>query len=258
VKKIILAFLVCAVSAPARAADAPALGWWLQPTICRPSNQSCYAGVGANEPGFRDEWDDGAACRGKKVICENALSPKSALSGNESFSKAEIAVSQKSVDGGDPMTINTADFDISTLDTRAHNDECFGVRRTRNNGTRASVGGDWTDVYCPGAVDGLDYEEIATGHVVVSGPKPTCDTLKANGYIKILNGKCYGKGGFTADKNYLVQCGGALLPDLIVIPNGATVNGTSGSHPKTEADANAKFNEMIGRAAANQKNIVVE
>ena len=242
-KKIILAFLMPGLFV----APAAALDWWLRPTICKPSNAVCYKFL-PGEPGFADEWDDGAACRGKKIICAKAIAGGAAYD-DEAFSKARIS---------DPFEINP-DFDISALDSKVPG--CFGVRKTRNNGTSAKVGADWVNVYCIGALDAPDeiltaVGRSAPGGIMLDPNRPTCEELKDRGYIGILNGQCYGKDGYPPEIYHLECADGKLLPELIVKSNSAEyvdVTENKPSYPLTEEEATALFNEMIKKAAEMQR-----
>jgi len=245
-RKIVSAFFMFGAIAPVFAAATPA--WWERSTICQPSNALCYGGgMGA---GFdADEWDVGAACKGKKIICANAR--EDAAYGDEPLSKAEIS-------GANGKKVSD-DFDISALNYPKN--ECFGVRRTRNNGTNAKVGGDWVNVWCPNILDAPD-EGLATGDIMTSpGAQPTCRDLADKGYIGILNGQCYGKYGYPPQDFYLECATGQPLPELIVKKNGVPdvdIAAIKPPYPTTEDDAAARFNAMIKNAAEMQKKLADE
>lgn len=218
---------------------AKATEWWLRPTLCQPSNAFCYPSI--EGAGFTDEWDSGAVCRGKKIVCDDALNAD-CDSMDGSYSKAEISNS----------AIINVDFDVSILDSRPDK-RCFGVRRTRNNGTSASVNGNWVNVWCAGVLDAPD-ESLATGYIITSGQQPDCEELKYRGYIGILNGQCYGRPSYPASDFYLQCETGRLLPTTIVKLGGAgaddiQIMDTKPSYPITEVDAAVMFNAMIENAA---------
>ncbi|MDR3208790.1 MAG: hypothetical protein LBT45_02990 [Rickettsiales bacterium] len=228
-KRVFSFFAVALLAMPAAAAD-----WWKMPTICKPNATTCYSSLGS---GFDEaEWDEVGNCRGKKLVCPNAV-----LGGGQSsptaFSKYELS---------DPAKIDP-DFDISALDAKAG---CFGMRKTRNNGTNAKVGSNWFNVYCNGALDAPD-EVLPTGGIMLTpADQPTCETLRESGYIGILNGSCYGKPQYPKSDFYLECEGNNLLPTRIVALNGATPNITTAgtppasTYPTTEEAAIALFDQM--------------
>ena len=215
--------------------------WWTMPTICRPSNIDCYASMGA---GYDAEiWDNNGNCRGEKIVC-----PKAIIGTTETspvpLSKNEIL---------DTSMIDV-DFDLFTYDSV---NACFGVRKTRNNGTNAKVGSTWRNVYCNGVLDNPD-EYLPNGEIVISTEdQPTCQTLSENGYIGILNNGCYGKFGYPATDFY-VECGETnLIPNRIFVLNGTTgyrlsteESPTPSSYPITEDVAKAVFDHMTEAAAS--------
>ena len=230
-KKLISAFFIAGFSTCAFGAAE----WWLMPTICQPDNAECYPGwttpvIDVNE------WDVGAKCNGKKIVCDNAI--KNPLFG-PALSKAEISDS----------SIIDQDFDVGA----AHpTNQCFGVRKTRNNGTEAKVGTEWRKVFCPGVLD--DPDDVVTNGEIMLGTadQPTCESLADIGRIGVLNGQCYGKAGYF-ESDFHIECGGGLLPIKIVVLNGATINTAGANNPTTDEDANALFGIMIENAAEQQK-----
>ncbi|MDR1071979.1 MAG: hypothetical protein LBL21_05045 [Rickettsiales bacterium] len=232
-KKIILLFALASAVTPAAAVD-----WWKMPTICKPNSATCYTSMGS---GFDEaEWDDIGNCRGKKLICPSAIT--GGANAPEALAKHEIS---------DPSKI--ADyFDVSALDAAG---ECFGMRRTRSNGTSAQVGSSaWVNVYCAGALGSPD-EVLPTGGIMLNPlDQPTCETLKADGYIGVLNGSCYGKPQYPPSDFFLECEGGNLLPSRIVILNGATEyraepgTPTPSLYPTTEQDAAMMFDQMANDA----------
>ncbi|MDR2268944.1 MAG: hypothetical protein LBD94_02055 [Rickettsiales bacterium] len=242
-KKIFSILSIALFAAPAGAVD-----WWTMPTICQPDNTKCYASMGA---GFdSEEWDVGGNCKGKKLICPNAIhvaSPYYPAYSPVAMSKAEVA---------DKGLVDN-DFDTNALNTDGG---CFGARKTRNNGTQAKVGTEWRNVYCKGILDSPD-DTLPTGEVMTSlADQPTCKTLKADGFIGVLNGQCYGKFGYPESDFYLECEGNELLPSKIVVLNGAnaekgdpSVPQPSAIYPKTEEAASERFEQMLKAAAEKQR-----
>jgi hypothetical protein len=225
--------------------NAFAVDWWTMPTICKPDQTNCYSAMSG--AGFdSNEWDVGGNCRGKKLICPYAI-----IGGNAvvptTFAKSEIS---------DSAIIST-DFDTSALDVQ---NGCFGLRKTQSNGTEAKVGSEWRKVYCNGIFDDPD-EILPTGEIkLATAEQPTCETLKENGYIGILNGSCYGAYKYPPADFYLECSSSDLLPSRIVVLNGAsdTVVSTAAnpglsSYPIDEAVVAAMFEQMIANAAEQQR-----
>lgn len=227
-KKILLLFVgiffICGLANAA-------VPWWEQPTVCRVNPTKCYTGMGN---GYDSEmWDATAKCRGMKYICGEAFKP----------SKSEPTLVPKN-DINKGTGLNSQDFDFTKL-----NGDCFGVRKTAANGSTAQVNGNNVNVWCPGILDNVD-EIVPTGEITY-GAQPTCDSLWANGYIGVLNGRCYGK--YYDPSKYYVKCGGGILPTQIVILNGADGNGLSGALPSDEPDRAAKVFQSMVSAAANAR-----
>ena len=132
-----------------------------------------------------------------------------------------------------------ADFDTDEL-----NGDCFGVRRTTSNGAMASVGDEYVPVWCntvPLYAD--EIEQLPNGKIVTSGAQPTCAELALDGYVAIQVGKCYGK--YYDPYKYYIQCGtGDLLPERIIVLNGADYTMPSGDAPVDIDAANDIFDKM--------------
>jgi hypothetical protein len=221
-----------------------AVEWWLKPTICQPSSVECYVGMGT---GFDAElWDVGGNCRGEKLICPNAVVSLSESSPMP-FSKSEISNS----------SIISGDFDVSALNSQQG---CFGLRKTRNNGTNAKVGNEWRNVYCSGILDYPD-EILQTGEIMLgTDDQPTCKSLAENGYIAILNGQCFGKFGYPSTDFYLECNDTDLLPKKIIVLNGATdirtstlTNPDASEYPTSDDVAKALFDRMVENATAARR-----
>ena len=209
--------------------------WWLQPTICRPNPTNCYASMGA---GFdTGMWDATGACWGLKLICPNALttSPKDPVP----MGKVEISSG----------TNIKSDFDVSILV-----EDCFGSRKTTANGSMASVNGKYVNVWCNGILNNPD--EILPNGEITYGTQPVCRDLATDGFIAVVNQKCYGK--FYDTSAYYIECSGTkVLPDRIIQLNGAMADIGTGSvdpnYPTDTAAAKALFDKMQSVSAAQKK-----
>lgn len=197
--------------------------WWEQPTVCRLDPSRCYPTMGA---GFDTElWDSDAKCWGQKIICADALT-----SGNE----------DRPIKKQDTTNSNyvSSDFDINTLSADG---DCYGQRKTRNDGTETMVNGKYVQVWCHGILDNAD-ETLPNGEVTF-GTQPTCKTLAEYGYVAVENGRCYGK--YFNPTQYHIDCGDkTTTPSRLIILNGADINAPMGNAPATMADANTRFEEM--------------
>ena len=127
-----------------------------------------------------------------------------------------------------------SDFDINVL-----NGDCFGIRKTSSGGAMASVNGNFVKVWCSGILENPDDEYLENGEIT-SGTQPDCGYLADNGYVGILNGKCYGKKYNQSE--YAIQCNDQT-PMLIVL-NGVDQNNVSDSDIRTKSDATELFNTM--------------
>ena len=170
-----------------------------------------------------EEWDVNGNCRGMKWICGNATNP----AGFDSTLIGRVELARGT--GINP------DFDVNVL-----NGDCFGARKTIENGARASVNEKYVKVWCSGILDN-PIDTIATGEI--AAVQPTCAALAEDGFVGVLNNKCYGKRYDTAQ--YFIECADASaeLPSRIIILNGADVY-AAGNEPSTAAAAAAKFDTM--------------
>ncbi len=219
-KKLFFTSLFCGITAISTA-DA-AIPWWQQPTICRLNPAHCYTSMGA---GFDSGmWDAGANCWGLKLICPEATTASD--SEPVPMGRNEIA----SNDG-----INR-DFDTNIL-----NGDCYGARKTISNGSMASVNGDYVNVWCNGILDNPD-ETLAHGEITYRS-QPTCAGLAENGYVGVLNGRCYGK--YYNPNEYFIECAGtSILPKRLIVLNGADYTVPANGAPKDKNEANRKFDIM--------------
>jgi len=224
-----LLFALCAAGG-ARAATS----WWLQPTICKPNPATCYASMGIGfESGM---WDATGNCWGLKIVCGEALTP---------VKTSPVEMGKTTIAAGTGIN---ADFDTSML-----NGDCFGARKTQANGSMASVNGTFVKVWCNGILDNPS-ETLATGEIQF-GTQPNCKDLAKNGFIAVLNQKCYGK--YFAEGDYYIECAGTNeLPTRIVRLNGASqvVGTTAGSYnyPQDLASAKTIFDTMQSVSAAKR------
>lgn len=226
-KKLFLASLFSTIVIPATFA-ATTTPWWLQPTVCRISTTNCYTSMGAGyDP---EEWDTTSNCRGKKLICPEALT--TGATEPTLMDKADISSGRN---------IST-DFDVSVLA-----DGCFGARKTSANGTLASINGQYVNVWCRGILDNAD-ETVSTGEIATAN-QPTCARLAEDGYAAVLNGKCYGK--YYNPAEYYIECGSGLIPTRLIVLNGADINaGPSSGTPTTMSDAAQRFETMLSTSQA--------
>jgi hypothetical protein len=211
-----------------------AVPWWQQPTICKSNPANCYAGMGA---GFDDGmWDAVSNCWGMKMICPQALT----AGGTDPVPKGKSAIAAG--------TGIKADFDTDIL-----NSDCFGSRRTAANGSMASVNGSYVNVWCGGVLNNAD-EVLQTGEIML-GAQPTCKELAQNGWVAVLNQRCYGK--YYDSSNYYVECAGSnMLPSRLIELNGASaVIGTSAgnyNYPTDVGAAKSLFDEMHATSASQK------
>ena len=204
--------------------------WWLQPTICRLDPTNCYPTMGA---GFDSEmWDATSNCRGLKIICADALKTGT---DDTAMGLAEIA-------RGAGILV---DYDTDLLGTSGN---CFGRRKTAENGSMASVNGKYVNVWCSGILDNPD-EFLPNGEITY-GTQPTCDELAEYGFAAVENGRCYGK--YYNPSQYYIDCigGNGNLPYRIITLNGADYSTDKNDAPTTMDDANEVFDTMF---ATSQK-----
>lgn len=218
-KKILYVSLLSIITLTTNAATTP---WWQQPTICRLDPTNCYPAMGA---GFDSGmWDATANCWGLKLICPHAMKTQH---------NDPVPVGRGDISSG--RNIN-ADFDVSLL-----NGDCFGVRKTTANGTKASVNGTYVNVWCNGILDNPD-EQVASGEITF-GTQPSCARLAADGYVAVVNNRCYGK--HFNDSEYFIECTGSdILPSRMIVLNGADYNTGGANVPADESAADAIFDQM--------------
>lgn len=224
-KKIFILSFLSAICTDAFAATQ----WWLQPTVCRLDPTKCYTSMGA---GYDTEyWDATSGCWGMKLICGDALiSPRD----------EPTPVGRADISGG---TMVKSDFDPNVL-----NGDCFGVRKTTSGGTMVLVNGKYVNVWCNGILDHVD-ENLPNGEITY-GTQPTCDTLARDGYVAVVNNRCFGK--YFDTEKYFIECGADITPSRLIILNGADANGTS-TAPVDQAAADRIFDTMYQRSQEQHK-----
>ncbi len=205
--------------------------WWLQPTVCQLDPTRCYSAMG---PGFDPEmWDTTGKCWGMKYICPDALlSPTTAP---KLMGLADISSKTK---------INS-DFDT---DLMSADDACFGRRKTNRDGTMASVNGTFVNIWCPGILNRPD--EFMSNGEITYGPQPTCTSLAEYGYVAIENGRCFGK--YYDESKYYIDCGKKLLPERMIVLNGADYTTQTPIAPVTDDDADDLFDDMYSTSRAQK------
>lgn len=229
----ILCAMFCGIS---HAATTP---WWLQPTVCRLDPTGCYSTMGA---GFDSEmWDATSNCWGLKLICPDALLDGSRTA--QPMGRAEIAR-----DGGKKIS---TDFNTDLL---GPDGDCFGRRKTSENGTVASVGGTLVKVWCPGILNNPD--ETLTNGEITYGTQPTCSQLAENGYVGVENGRCYGK--YFDSAQYYIECGDTLEPTRLIVLNGADYTASTNGAPTDATAAEQLFDKMYSVSQAQHAKYFTE
>jgi len=216
---------------------AVSLPWWLQPTVCQLDTTKCYATMGS---GFDSElWDTNSKCWGLKLICPDAL---------KESENAPVAMERNQIKKGTGIK---PDYDTDLLSADG---ECFGRRKTDDNGATAMVNGKYVNVYCSGILNNYD-EELPNGEIVYDA-QPTCSDLASNGYIAALNGNCYGK--YYDSAKYHIECGSKLLPERLIVLNGADFTTHGGDIPVTQDQADKKFDLMYSNSQTQKKKYFAE
>ncbi len=230
-KLVIFSLSVIAIHNTLSAANIP---WWEQPTVCKLDSTNCYPSMGAGYE--RDMWDMSGNCRGVKLICADALT-----NGGDTAKPTE----RKQIERG--ININS-DFDTNQLNL---NDNCFGVRKTSENGSMAMLGGKYVNVWCRGVLNTNDIIEMPTGEIT-TGRQPTCESLAANGFIAEINDRCWGK---RYNDDYRIECGNGLTAKRLVKLNGAEFDNRATNAPADQAAANRIFDQMesVARVARADK-----
>lgn len=205
--------------------------WWQQPTVCRLDPTNCYSAMGMGfESGM---WDATANCWGIKLICPQAMTTPQT---------EPVPVGRSDITAGKGIN---PDFDVTVL-----NGDCFGVRKTTANGTKVSVNGTYVNVWCDGILDRPD-ERVTSGEITY-GTQPTCSRLATDGYVAVVNNRCYGK--HFNESEYFIECNGSdILPSRLIILNGADYNTGGANIPTTANEADTIFDQMYKTSQAQYK-----
>lgn len=229
-KKAFIVSFLCLSFAPAVAASIP---WWERPTVCKLDPTKCYTSMGIGYD--TEQWDADSGCWGMKIICPDALT----------------------AGGADPVAMGLRDIERGTgiksdFDTNVLNGDCFGMRKTMDNGAMVMYGDEYVRVWCDAGILDGDVEYTEFGAYTSPENQPTCSELADMGLVATLNGKCYGKYYDTA--KYHIQCdGNDILPSRLVLLNGADYT-TSSNAPADKNAANKLFDAMESKSA-EQRNI---
>ncbi len=212
--------------------------WWDRPTVCKLDSTKCYSSMGA---GYLDGmWDADSRCWGMKLVCPSALI-------GEKMGDAE-PIGKKAITAGLGLS---SDFDFNSL-----KGDCFGVRKTREDGTLASVNGTFVKVWCRGVLANSD-EEMPNGEIVFSG-QPKCKELARDGYVAVRASRCYGK-QFDAGQYYIECAGNDELPQRLVRLGGArdfvvSTTNYNLAYPTSQAEANKIFDKMNSVSKSRRDN----
>lgn len=211
--------------------------WWLQPTICKLNTTNCYSDMGIGYD--KTMWDSTSNCWGVKMIC-----PEATTYNNTSY---PVAMTKSEIANGNNID---SSFDVTVL-----NGDCYGTRKTISNGSVAVIDGSNVKVWCTGVLNNPS-ETLENGQIQLGG-EPTCQDLAQNGFVGIINQKCYGK--YFDPNKYYIECeSGELLPKKIILLNGAdTVTGynpakPSVTYPTDVNSATELFDKMQSVSAAKK------
>ena len=199
------------------------IDWWNHDTICQINNSRCYGNTtDGMDLSLETGWDISGSCRGKKYICASALNPQ----GFDNIAMEKYDIVRK-------LGINT-DFDTDIYVSAGN---CYGARKTQQNGTMVSLDGEYVRVWCTGILSG-DTETVANGEISKI-ENPTCLQLADMSYTATLNGKCYGK-KYDPIK-YAIDC--TDDKPMLIILNGAEYS-RIGNNPMTKSLAKSRFDTM--------------
>ena len=219
-KKTLTISVLCLAFAPSVAMAVT--HWWEQPTVCKLDPTDCYTSMGI---GYESEmWDSDANCWGMKLICPEALNPAGDY---------PVTIGRNEIKSGTGIN---SDFDTNVL-----NGDCFGVRKTKDNGAMAMVNGEYTRVWCNGILDTPD-EYMQNGEITY-GAQPTCAQLAEYGYVAAVNNNCYGK--YYDQSQYYIECNGNdVMPSRLILLNGADYTMNVAGAPADESAADKLFDKM--------------
>ena len=236
-------FFISVVSTMTALSANAAINWWEQPTVCKINPTNCYSNMTTGysiDIGNPKTWDATGNCWGLKIVCANALT--NGATENTTMPRAEIS-QQKNIN---------RDFDTDILSSF---DECFGVRKTNVDGSRASVDGEYVNVWCNAALSNTNrtIEETKNGYVITSGEQPTCKSLARDEYVAVLDNQngCYGK--YFSSTEYYIDCGTNQIPDRLIVLNGADYSESSNVPALTPKSADNLFEQMF-KTSEQQRN----
>lgn len=232
-KKIFAVSVMCLMFAPSAFSAVP---WWEQPTVCKLDPTDCYSTMGAGYDG--EAWDSETGCWGMKYICPEALKTPG--------SYQPVLMGRQEIANGGKINI---DYDTNIL-----NGDCFGVRKTTDNGAMASVNGEYVRVWCNGVLDNPDPDNyLPNGELPENGREPTCSELARNGFMATQAGKCFGK--YYDPMKYTIECGdpNSIFATNILELNGADPSYTYANAPTTADDADDIFDRMQEKSASQRK-----
>ena len=182
-------------------------------------------------------WDITSNCWGKKYICVDALT--STYKSGHGNPTEPVTLAKTEIKSSDNIK---SDFDTLLFNS---NEECFGMRKTQNGGAKASVNGQFENVWCDGILDELHIpnEPLENGYIATDA-QPTCEDLAEHGYVgEVSTENCYGR--YYDESEYHIQCNGNNA--TLIILNGA--DGVAGQDGiTTMSDAEARFAEMLTNA----------
>lgn len=212
---LLIPTLICAAEIP----------FWQRPTVCKLDTTTCYPSIyGAGyESGM---WDTSAKCWGLKLICPEALTTEE---------RYPVPMEKNDISKGKNIS---SDFDTNVL-----NNDCFGARKTSSDGSKAYIDGQIVNVWCMGVLPQTPDAEVANGEIISASKQPSCKELADYGYAAVLNKNCYGK--YYDMSKYLIQCNeDDLMPERIIILNGAMDYSSKGDFPVDKQEATSLFNKM--------------
>ena len=217
--------------------------WWKYDNICYPSPATCYSNMGIGyfyNTSDSGSWDATSYCWGKKYVCPDAVKDPN-IDERVALERNDIA---------NTSVVNSQDFDLAKL-----NGDCFGARKTKSNGAMVSVNGSYVKVWCNGAIEDVNEDNIVENGAFTTTTQH-CSDLAERGYVDVLNGKCYGKRYNTSE--YAIQCNGDNA--TLIVLNGATDwDDNSDSEYITDTQANNYFQTLVTAAqnARAANNIVL-
>lgn len=195
------------------------------PTICKPKALSKCYNISDNTEGYSSkDFDELAKCRGKKIICKDAIN--GGLE-NKALSKYEI---------NDPSVVSQ-DFDFNIF---LKNKNCFGVRKTIDNGIYALKDNKYVKVWCKN-IPFEQTENLPNGKIISDSMyQPTCENLAQKNILDIQKGNCFGE-LLSADYSFVCDTNSSGTLPKYIIKNPNTINSFN---QITSDEVNMIFNHM--------------